>query len=147
MTLGEFRIIEEILHVYPDICIEAQIRRSWLFNKALNHEPSATHVQGGSGLSAAEMYAENNDTILAEYDKIITRIDGAVLKLRAEEQWIVREFYFNNNRDEFEWGNACLYQKRKKICKKIADNVLGVWESVHRYQERKAESRRATYQK
>lgn len=145
MTLGDFHIIEEILSLYPEICLQAEIRRDWLFNKALNHEPGVK-VQGGGSMTPGERFVEHEDKALINMDLIRERIEGALIKLRAEEKAFVQRYYFDNDND-FDVCQQVLYRQRKQIAEKISGPVLAVYDNVRTFRARQAEQRTRARQK
>lgn len=121
MTKDEFQVTESILFAYPEVCRALDQRREYLISLALTRNPG-DHVQGGTGLTAIERFADG-DKESRNLQAIIDRVIGCLEKLRAEEGEFVRKYYFERaGVYAFDQVETLIFRKRQKIC----DKLLGV---------------------
>ena len=124
MTTWEFKLVEDILFMYPEVCLQAEIRRVFLANKSINREPGV-NVQGGSGINIIEAYAMNDDRMLQAMDRYISRIESALIKLRYEDVSFVKGYYFEGKKYP-ELSRELLRWKRRQVCQKLLSSVISL---------------------
>ena len=127
MTTWEFKLVEDILSMYPEVCLQAEIRRVFLANKSINREPGV-NVQGGSGVNSIEAYAMNDDRMLQAMDRFISRIESALIKLRYEDVNFVKGYYFEKR--EYPESAPLLNWKRRRVCQKLLSSVISLMSTL-----------------
>ncbi len=127
MTTWEFKLVEDILFMYPEVCLQAEIRRVFLANKSINREPGV-NVQGGSGVNSIEAYAMNDDRMLQAMDRFISRVESALIKLRYEDVSFVKGYYFE--RREYPEYRELLRWKRRRACEKLLSSVISLMSTL-----------------
>jgi hypothetical protein len=138
MTTWEFKLVEDILFMYPEACLQAEIRRVFLANKSINKEPGV-NVQGGSGVNSIEAYAMNDDRMLQAMDRFISRIESALIKLRYEDVSFVKGYYFEGR--EYPESRELLRWKRRRICQKLLSSVISLMSTLQNIQAYQKEMR------
>lgn len=140
MTKDEFQVIETILSLYPELCRAAEQRRDYLISIVLAPNHGDIPVQGGTGISAIERFAEG-DRESNNLKVIIDRVRSCVSKLRQEEKQFVIKYYIEKKDIyDFAESGATIYCKRRKICGKLT-GVLGVYNLVREWRDIEAERR------
>lgn len=127
MTTWEFKLVEDILFMYPEVCLQAEIRRVFLSNKSINREPGV-NVQGGSGVNSIEAYAMNDDRMLQAMDRFISRVESALIKLRYEDVNFVKGYYFEGR--EYPESPSFLCWKRRRVCQKLLSSVISLMSTL-----------------
>lgn len=138
MTTWEFKLVEDILFMYPEACLQAEIRRVFLANKSINKEPGI-NVQGGSGVNSIEAYAMNDDRMLQAMDRFISRIESALIKLRYEDVSFVKGYYFEGR--EYPESRELLRWKRRRVCQKLLSSVISLMPTLQNIQAYQKEMR------
>jgi hypothetical protein len=138
MTTWEFKLVEDILFMYPEACLQAEIRRVFLANKSINKEPGV-NVQGGSGVNSIEAYAMNDDRMLQAMDRFISRIESALIKLRYEDVSFVKGYYFEGR--EYPESRELLRWKRRRVCQKLLSSVISLMSTLQNIQAYQKEMR------
>ena len=138
MTTWEFKLVEDILFMYPEACLQAEIRRVFLANKSINKEPGI-NVQGGSGVNSIEAYAMNDDRMLQAMDRFISRIESALIKLRYEDVSFVKGYYFEGR--EYPESRELLRWKRRRVCQKLLSSVISLMSTLQNIQAYQKEMR------
>lgn len=138
MTTWEFKLVEDILFMYPEACLQAEIRRVFLANKSINREPGV-NVQGGSGVNSIEAYAMNDDRMLQAMDRFISRIESALIKLRYEDVSFVKGYYFEGR--EYPESRELLRWKRRRVCQKLLSSVISLMPTLQNIQAYQKEMR------
>lgn len=138
MTTWEFKLVEDILFMYPEACLQAEIRRVFLANKSINREPGV-NVQGGSGVNSIEAYAMNDDRMLQAMDRFISRIESALIKLRYEDVSFVKGYYFEGR--EYPESRELLRWKRRRVCQKLLSSVISLMSTLQNIQAYQKEMR------
>ena len=138
MTTWEFKLVEDILFMYPEVCLQAEIRRVFLANKSINREPGV-NVQGGSGVNSIEAYAMNDDRMLQAMDRFISRIESALIKLRYEDVSFVKGYYFEGR--EYPESRELLRWKWRRVCQKLFSSVISLMSTLQNIQAYQKEMR------